>query len=89
MAALSYIGILCFIPLLFMKSSRYAQEHARQGVILLLVWVVGGLVFWFPLIGQAAALIVLIVNVVVLLKCLKGEFWEIPIIGQYRTKVNL
>lgn len=89
MASLSYIGVLCLVPLLFMKSSRYAQEHAKQGVLLFLVWMVGMLVFWFPLIGQAAALVVFIVNVYAFIKCWQGQFWEIPVIGQYRSKVNL
>lgn len=89
MASLSYIGILCFIPLLTMKSSHYAQEHAKQGVILFLVWLVGSLVFWFPVVGQLAAIAVFVVNVVAFVKCLNGEFWEIPVIGPYRSKVNL
>jgi fumarate reductase subunit D len=89
MAAISYIGPLCFVPLLFMKSSRYAQEHAKQGVILFLVWAIGSFVFWFPIIGWLASVVVLVVNVVVFIKCLNGEFWEIPVIGQYRSKVNL
>lgn len=89
MAALSYLGVLCLVPLLFMKNSRYAQQHAKQGVILFIVWLVGSLVFWFPIFGQLAAIALLIVNIVALVKCLNGEFWEIPIIGQYRNKVNL
>ena len=89
MASLSYLHVLCLVPLLTMKSSRYAQEHAKQGVLLLLVWLVGGLVFWFPLFGQLAAIACLIVNIIAFVKCLNGEFWEIPIIGQYRNKVNL
>lgn len=89
MAALSYVGILCLIPLLAMKQSRFAQEHAKQGLVLLIVWVVGSFVFWFPLIGWAAGLAVLVANIVALLKCLMGEFWEIPVVGKYRSKVNL
>lgn len=89
MASLSYIGVLCLIPLLFMKNSAYAQTHAKQGVLLFLVWLVGSLVFWFPLIGQLAALAVFVVNVFVFIKCLQGEFWEIPVLGAYRNKVNL
>ncbi len=89
MAALSYVGVLCLVPLLFMKNSRYAQEHAKQGLLLFIVWIVGMFVFWFPLIGQLAALALLIVDIVALVKCLQGEFWEIPVIGQYRKKVNL
>lgn len=89
MASLSYIGILCLIPLLVMKQSRYAQEHAKQGLLLFIVWIVGSFVFWFPLIGWVAALVVFVANVMAFIKCLQGEFWEIPVIGQYRSKINL
>lgn len=89
MAALSYVGILFLIPLLAMKQSRFAQEHAKQGLILFIVWIVGSFVFWFPLIGWAAALVVFVVDVMAFVKCLQGEFWEIPAIGRYRSKVNL
>jgi fumarate reductase subunit D len=89
MAALSYLHVLCLVPLLGMKSSRYAQEHAKQGLILLILWIVGAFVFWIPLFGWIACVALAVVNVMALIKCLNGEFWEIPVIGQYRSKVNL
>lgn len=89
MAALSYVGVLCLIPLLGMKNSRFAQENAKQGLLLFLVWIAGSLVFWFPLFGWLAAIAVFVVNVIAFLKCLQGEFWEIPLLGQYRSKINL
>ena len=33
-AAIGYIGILCFIPLLLKPNSRFAHFHAKQGLIL-------------------------------------------------------
>jgi uncharacterized membrane protein len=89
MACLAYINILCLVPLLFMRNSRFAQEHAKQGVILLAVWFIGGFVFWFPLVGQLIFLVLVVINVMALVKCAQGEFWEIPLIGQYRSKINL
>lgn len=41
MAVLSYLGILVLIPLLAAKESRFAQYHANQGLVLLIVGVVG------------------------------------------------
>jgi len=89
MAALSYLGILCLVPLLALQKSRYAQEHAKQGLVLLIVWIVGGFVFWIPLLGQVALLIVFVVNIMALIKCLQGTFWEIPYIGPYRRYIKL
>ena len=34
MAALSYLGILCFVPLLLAQDDEFVQFHARQGLVL-------------------------------------------------------
>ncbi|EKD47008.1 MAG: hypothetical protein ACD_66C00259G0004, partial [uncultured bacterium] len=34
LAALSYIFILCFVPLLLARDSKFAQYHAKQGLVL-------------------------------------------------------
>lgn len=88
-AALSYIGILVLIPLLAKKDSRFAQEHAKQGLVMLIAGVIGSFVFWIPLIGWALALAFLIADIVALIRCLGGEFWEIPVLGSLRNKFNL
>jgi uncharacterized membrane protein len=88
-AAFSYIGILFLIPLLAKKDSKFCQEHAKQGLILFLVWIIGSFVFWFPLIGWALGLAVLLANIVAFVKALSGEFWEIPVLGELRKKINL
>ena len=40
MGVLSYLGILCLIPLLAAKDSEFAQYHAKQGVTLFALEVV-------------------------------------------------
>ncbi|WP_416147466.1 hypothetical protein ACM26V_14660 [Salipaludibacillus sp. HK11] len=37
MAVLAYLGILVLIPLLAAKESRFAQYHANQGLVLIIV----------------------------------------------------
>lgn len=88
-ACLSYIGILFIIPLLAKRDSKYCQEHAKQGLVLFIVWIVGSLIFWVPFFGWAAAIVVFLANLYVLLKCFNGEFWEIPAVGGLRNKFNL
>jgi uncharacterized membrane protein len=87
-AALGYVGILCLIPLLAKKDSKFAQEHGKQGLVMLIVWVIGSFVFWFPIIGWLMALAVLVINIIAFVKALMGEFWEVPVVGQYRSKFN-
>ena len=33
-AAISYLWILCFVPLFLKKKSKFAQHHAKQGLVL-------------------------------------------------------
>ncbi len=88
-AALSYVSILVFIPLILKKDSKFAYEHANQGLVVFVLWLVGMFVFWIPVIGQILMLAVLILDIIALIKCLQGEFWEIPGIGPLRNKFNL
>lgn len=88
-SALSYIGILVVVPLFLARKSAFAQEHAKQGLILFIVWIVGSLVFWIPLLGWLLALVVAIGAIFAFVKCLMGEFWEIPVIGVWRKKIHL
>lgn len=92
-ACLSYLGILVLIPLLAKKDSKFAQEHAKQGLVLLIAEIIGSIVSMIPIIGWLAApfigLIFLVVAIVALVKCLMGEFWEIPVLGSYRSKINI
>jgi uncharacterized membrane protein len=46
-------------------------------------------VIWIPIIGWLVGAALAIFNLVAFVKCLMGEFWEIPLIGEQRKKINL
>ena len=87
-AAIGYIGILCLIPLLAKKDSKFAQEHGKQGLVLLIAHVVLWVVWVIPVlgwfIGFFGGIILLIINIIAIIKALMGEFWEIPVLGPLR-----
>lgn len=89
LACLSYLGILFLIPLLAKKDSPFCQEHSKQGLVVFIGWIIGSFVFWIPLIGWLAGAIYFIVVLIAFIKCLMGEFWEVPLIGSLRKKINL
>lgn len=93
-ACLSYIGILFLVPLLAKKDSRFAQFHAKQGMVLFIVWVVAYFVLAvIPIIGWMlipfASLFFFIVSIIGLIKTLQGHAWEIPVIKDVAKKFNL
>lgn len=88
-AALSYIGILFLVPLLVKKESPFAQFHAKQGLVLVIIFFVGSFFFWIPIIGWLAFLFLLIADILALIKTLQGQAWEIPIVTDIVKKLNI
>lgn len=88
-AALSYLGLLVLIPLLVKKESKFAQFHAKQGVIMIIAFVVGAFVFWIPVFGWGLWLFLVAIDIIALVKALSGKYWELPIIGGLAKKINL
>jgi uncharacterized membrane protein len=88
-AALSYLGILVFVPLLLKRDSAFARKHSAQGVLLLATWMIALFLVWIPVIGWILGIVLGLVHLFAFLKCLQGEFWEVPVIGSYRQKLLL
>ncbi len=88
-AVLSYVWILCLVPLLGKRDSEFAQFHAKQGLVLFVIEIVASLFIWFPIFGQLLMLILLVVAVMGIIKTLNGEWWEIPVIHDLSKKIKL
>ena len=92
-AAIGYIGILCFVPLLLKKDSPYAQFHGKQGLVLFIAEVIIFFINIIPVLGQLVWLIgsvlFLTLSILGLLKAWNGESWELPILGEYAKKIKL
>ncbi len=94
---LSYFSILCLIPLLTVKDSKFVNFHAKQGLVLvgagvafsvvntILSMIFAPLGFLGCLIGPA----LLVVSVLGIIKSLKGEWWRIPGVADVADKINL
>lgn len=85
-AAMSYVGILCFWPLLFKKHSPFAHFHAKQGLLLLLIELVSAAFFFilFPIFILAVFFSVRGIS-----QSLHGKFWTLPLIGRFAEKLHL
>ncbi len=88
-AALSYVWILCLIPLLGKRDSEFAQFHAKQGLVLFIIEIVVSLFAWFPIFGQLLMLALLVVAVMGIIKALNGEWWEVPLVYEWSKKIKL
>ena len=78
----SYLWILCLIPLVGNKKSKFTQDHARQGFIIFLL----SFATVVPIVGWLLGIALIIVSVMGILKVLNGETWEIPLISDWSKK---
>lgn len=90
MAALSYVGVLVFIPLLTAKNDPFILLHAKQGLVLVIGYVVAILaVNWIETAGSILFLVLLLVNVIALVQALLGKRWRIPGIYQIANSFKI
>ena len=92
-ATLSYIWILCLVPLLLKKNSEFTQFHARQGLTILVTWIVIFVIGIIPILGWMiwffGMIAIVTISIVGVIKTLSGEAWEIPLIHEWSKKWNL
>ncbi len=92
-AAIGYLGILCLVPLLLKKESAFAQHHGKQGLVLLLAWVVLWVGNIVPVLGQVVwalgSLALVILIILGMVNALQGKMWDMPVLGKYAKNLKL
>jgi uncharacterized membrane protein len=89
LALLSYISVLFLIPLLAKKDSKFCQFHAKQGLVLFLVSLIGMIPIVGWLIAPLLGLVIFIISIIGIIKVLQGEYWKIPVVSDYAEKINI
>lgn len=85
-AAIGYVGVLCFVPLLMKRNSKFAQFHAKQGLMLFGLEVVSWII---PPLAFVIMVIAVIVSIMGVINALDGKYWEMPLLGRWAKKINL
>lgn len=92
-SAIGYLGILCFVPLLLKKDSAFATHHGRQGLVLLIAWVVLWIGMIVPILGQIVwtlgSLVLILLIILGMINALQGKLWVMPILGRYAKRIKL
>jgi uncharacterized membrane protein len=100
MLVLSYLGILCLIPLLMKKDDPEVQWHAKNGTVLFgaeVIFVIVRIMLIFiriPFLGCGLAVIgcviwlgFLALSIICIMKAVKGERFRIPILTDIAEKM--
>jgi len=92
-AILSYIGVLCLIPLLTKKDDEFVFFHAKQGLVLFIAEVITAFVAAIPFLGwiiaPLASLLWIILSIVGIVNVLGDKTKELPILGKYAVKIKI
>ncbi|MBF0355844.1 MAG: hypothetical protein HQL43_11475 [Alphaproteobacteria bacterium] len=85
MAALGYLGILCFVPLLRCKDDEYVLFHARQGFVLWMWAVLAMFALPIPLAGEiffsVSMMAILIYMAAGLISVAFRRAWRLPLVA--------
>lgn len=81
---LSYLGVLVIIPLLVKKDSKFAQFHVKQGLVILVGWMLS----WLPF-GPIIGIIAFVFSIIGIINVLSGEMKKLPIVGDLAEKIKI
>lgn len=92
-AAIGYLGILCLLPLLLRKDSPFAQHHGKQGMVILVAWIILWIGNIIPLLGQiiwfVGTIALLLLVVMGISQAMQGKMWVMPYLGKYASQIKL
>jgi uncharacterized membrane protein len=81
MAILCYLGILVIIPILTAKDDPFVKFHIKQGLVLLIAFIISGVFVWIPILGWILWLITVALMVTGIVNAASNQQKELPIIG--------
>ncbi len=91
-AVIAYLWILCLVPLLLKKENKFALFHAKQGLVLFIceiaLWIIGivPILGWISVLGSLACGILALIGII---QALMGNYWKMPLLGDYAEKINI
>lgn len=92
MAILSYIFFLVIIPLVMNKDDQFVKFHSKQGLVLLICWIIASFLWSIPVLGwfagpllQLGCIVFMITGII---NASNGQLKELPIIGKFARSFN-
>lgn len=92
-AAVGYLSILCFVPLVLKKDNSFAQFHGKQALVLFILEFGAAILKIVPALGDLVFTVAFVVfgilSLIGITKVLMGEKWEMPVIYEISTRFSL
>lgn len=84
-ALLSYLWLLCLVPLLLKPKSKFCKFHAKQGLIMAIAW----LFVWIPFLGWLIWIVLIVFSILGIINVLNGQYKKLPVVGNLAKKFNI
>ncbi len=84
-AVLAYLSVLVLVPLLAKKESKFAMFHAKQGLVLLVGWIISWILS-FVFIGFILDIVMIVFSIWGIVNAATGKYAKLPIIGDLSEK---
>lgn len=85
LAAISYIWLVSLIVLLVKKDSKFAQFHAKQGLVLAILSIIFAFI---PFVGWILNLVIFVAAIIGIIQAASGKYWKLPLLGGLAAKIN-
>lgn len=90
MAVLCYFGILVIIPLLTgAKKDPFVKFHIKQGLVLLIAYIIASFLFRLPFIGWILSLILFVLFIMGVINAATGKQSKLPLIGALADQIKI
>ena len=91
-AAVGYLNVLCFVPIILKKGNRFAQFHGKQALVLFILEIAAGILGILPAVGELVSQVVIVVcgilSLIGIIKVLMGEYWEMPVVHEIASRIT-
>ena len=75
--------LILLIPLLVKPDNDFCKHHVKQGLVILIAWIVLGIIQVIPflgwIIGFIGMIILLVLAIIGIVTSLQGKYWEAPL----------
>jgi len=90
-AILSYLSLLCIIPLVFKKSNPFVLSHGKQGLIIFVAQVAVFIVHivFGPLVLRVGFFLLGVLSFWGIIEVLRGRYVRLPIVADIADKITL
>ncbi|HTL47477.1 MAG TPA: hypothetical protein VL688_05380 [Verrucomicrobiae bacterium] len=91
-AAVGYLSILCFVPLVLKKNNEFAQFHGKQALVLFILEIAASILRVVPVLGDLVSTVAFVVfgilSLIGITKVLMGEKWEMPVVYEISSRIS-